>query len=343
MSQRVTLEDVARKSGVSPATVSLVLRDKPGINEETRQRVLEAARALGYRRHLQHDSAASHELQQVGVISKSRAGDLPQTNRFYAPILASIEEACRRRQINMLYATVPVDLDNHPTEIPRMLLKDELDGILLVGAFFDHTIEQLIQRRHTPLVLVDAYDIEQRYDTVISDNFRGAYDAVSYLIGRGHRHIGLVGTLPNAYPSIAERRRGYIQALLDHNIPERYFADSHLWRVEAAEAASELLRRSPQVTALFCSNDEVAIGVMQYAREHRRLPEELSIVGFDNIDLSEHLIPALTTMNVDKISLGKLAVQLLANRVEIPKAAWVTAVLRPTLVERQSVASIQLP
>jgi LacI family transcriptional regulator len=337
MSQRVTLEDIARQSSVSLATVSLALRDKPGINEETRRRVLEAAHTLGYRRRLSSDSTATG-LQQVGVIIKARTGDLPQTNQFYAPVLAGIDAACRRQQINLLYATMPVDEDNHPQGLPRMLLEDDLDGLLLLGAFVDATIARLMQRRATPTVLVDAYAAENGYDSVVSDNFRGAYQAVAYLIQQGHRQIGVVGSLPNAYPSIAERRRGYLQALQDYGIAEQHFADSHLTREESAAAVAELLRRAPGVTALFCCNDETAVGVMQAAQAlGRRLPEELSLVGFDDIDLAAHIVPALTTMQVDKVSMGRVAVQLLAYRVAYPAASHMTTVLRPTLIERQSV------
>jgi LacI family transcriptional regulator len=340
MSQRVTMEDIARQSGVSLATVSLALRDKPGINEETRQRVIEAARTLGYRRRPINDGATT-ALQQVGVIIRARAGDLPQTNQFYAPVLSGIDADCRRQQINLLYATMPVDEDNHPQELPRMLLEDDLDGLLLVGAFVDATIARLMQRRATPTVLVDAYSAENGYDSVVSDNFRGAYQAVAYLIRQGHRRIGVVGSQLNAYPSIAERRRGYLQALLDHDISDPYFADSHLTREEAAAAAAGLLRRAPSVTALFCCNDETAVGAMQAAQAlGRRLPDDLSVVGFDDIDLAAHVVPALTTMQVDKVSMGRLAVQLLAYRVAHPSASGMTTVLRPTLIERQSVQAI---
>jgi LacI family transcriptional regulator len=342
MSQKVTLEDIARHSGVSLATVSLALRDKPGINDETRKRVLEAARALGYRRRAALDATTTRRLQQVGLVIKSRVGDQPSSNQFYGPVLAGIDAACRRLQINLLYATVTVDLDNHPQGLPRMLLEDQLDGLLLVGAFVDHTVERMIRRRATPVVLVDAYATEGSYDAVVTDNFRGAYEAVTYMVQRGHRHIGMVGSLPDAYPSIGERRRGYVHALLDNGIPERYFADSHLTREEAAESTAELLRHYPQVTALFCGNDEIAAAVIQAARAAgKRLPDDLSIVGFDNIDLAEHLTPALTTVHVDKASMGRLAVQLLADRAEFPAAACVTAVLRPTLVERQSVRRLR--
>jgi LacI family transcriptional regulator len=342
MSQRVTLEDIAHQSNVSLATVSLVLRDKPGINDETRRRVLGVAHSLGYRKRVQADHKPAQQIHQIGLLTKTRTDIQPQTAQFYSPIVAGIEAACRRQHINLLYATVPVDADNHPQELPRMLLEDELDGVLLLGAFVDTTIARLMERRAKLAVLVDAYAAEDVYDSVVTDNFRGAYQAVAYLIAQGHRHIGLVGSLPDAYPSIAGRRQGYLQALHDHNITSPYFADSHIEPKEAAEATTSLLRRCPHITALFCCNDMMAVAVMQAVQAlGRRLPDDLSIVGFDNIDLAEHVTPALTTMHVDKISMGRLAVQLLTNRAEFPAAGCVTAILRPTLVERQSVRSLQ--
>ena len=341
MPQRVTLEDIARASGVSLATVSLVLRDKPGIHPETRQRVLGAARQLGYQRKISDATPHLSPLRQIGVLIKSRADDEPQTNPFYAPVLAGIETACRRQQINMLYATVPVDEDNFPQETPRLLVDDTLDGVLLVGAFVDSTIARLMQRRAIPAVLVDSYAADNRYDSVVSDNFRGAYQAASYLIRRGHQHIGIVGTLPHAYPSIEERRRGFLQAVGEHKLPGPYFADCHLGDAEAGAALDALLRRAPQITAVFCANDHVAVGVVHAARSMGlHLPNELSIVGFDDIDLSAQAQPPLTTMQVDKVNMGRMAVQLLANRVEQPSAGGVTLMLRPTLIERQSVHAI---
>jgi len=341
MSQRVTMEDIARKSGVSLTTVSLVLRDKPGINEETRRRVLDVARELGYRRRSQSEAPTGQQIQQLGVITKTYVGEPPGANPFYGPVVAGIEAACRKQQINLLYATVAVDADNYPEDQPRMLMEAQLDGIILVGAFVDHTIDQLLQRRGLPTVLVDAYGHGHNYDAVVSDNFHGAYEAVSSLIQRGHQRIGLVGTMPDGYPSLTERRKGYIQALDDHQLLNRYFADCHMDHEEVQVTVGELLQRHPEVTALFCANDSIAIDALTAARSvGRRLPEQLSLIGFDDIDVSAHVTPALTTMRVDKVSMGRLAVQALCYRVEFPEACSVTTVLRPTLVERQSVLAI---
>ncbi len=340
MPRKVTMEDVARQSGVSLATVSLVMRGRPGINDETRQRVLEAARALGYRRRLPADGQPAHAAQRVGVLIKGRADDAPLANPFYAPLLAGIESACRRLRLNLLFATIPVDLDNHPVEVPRLLEEGDVDGVLLVGAFVDQTITRLVERRALPLVLVDAYT-EANYDIVGTDNFRGAYEAVAHLIACGHRRIGLVGTQPDAYPSLRERRRGYIQALADYGIAEPYFGDCRIAQDEELAAAARLLREQPDVTAVFCSNDHVAVRLYEAAQGlGRRIPDDLSVMGFDNVDLALYLTPPLTTMHVDTPTLGSIAVETLVRRVETPEASCRTTLVRPRLVERQSVRTL---
>ncbi|MFN8475228.1 MAG: LacI family DNA-binding transcriptional regulator [Anaerolineae bacterium] len=342
MPQKVTMEDVARQSGVSLATVSLVIRGRPGINDETRQRVLEAARALGYQKRSPADSQASRPAQSLGVLIKGRADDVPLANPFYAPLLAGIEAACRKARLNLLFATIPVNLDNHPTEVPRLLEEGDVDGVMLVGAFVDATITRLIERRALPLVLVDAYT-EACYDIVGTDNYRGAYEAVTYLLERGHRHIGLVGTQPDAYPSLKERRRGYIQALEDYGIAERYFGDCRIAKDEELVAATRLLSEQPDISAIFCSNDHVAVRVYEAAQMlGRRIPDDLSIIGFDNVDLALYLSPPLTTMHIDTPGLGTLAVDALVRRIESAEASCMTTLIRPRLIERQSVRALSL-
>jgi len=339
---RVTMADVAEQSSVSLSTVSLVLRDKPGVGSETRQRVLDVARELGY---IPKNPLASYisNLTSIGLILKAEPERVPQANQFYSHVLAGIEESCRKRQINLLYATMTVDQDSNLLELPRLLTDgNAVDGLLLVGAFLNDTLAQVVERHSTPVALVDAYAISDVYDAVISDNFKGAYQAVTYLIERGHRYIGLVGSHPKAYPSIQERQSGYIQALQDNSISGRYLVQSHLIDTnDVAEATKDLLRRNPQITAIFGVNDESALTVIDVAQNlGRRVPDDLSVVGFDNIDLADCVTPSLTTMHVDKVGMGRLAVHLLINRVNHPEASPVTAVVRSGLIERDSVCSI---
>ena len=340
--ERATMAEIAEQSGVSLSTVSLVLRDKAGVGAETRQRVLDVARELGY---VPRRPAAAHApaISTVGLVLKADPDSLPAANKFYSHVVAGIEMACRRLQVNLLYATMTVDEDSRPVELPRLLVDDgAADGLLLLGAFFDEVLMRVVERRATPLVLVDSYAAVDRYDSVLSDNFEGAYQAVTHLVQRGHRHIALVGGHPQAYPSIQERQAGYQRALKDHGIADRYLAECHIVdTAEIVEATARLLQGSPQVTALFGVNDDVAITAMDAARDlGRRLPDDLSVVGYDDIDVADCLTPSLTTMQVDKLGMGRLAVQLLINRIEHPEANLVRAAIRPRLVERNSVRDL---
>ncbi len=340
---RVTMTEIAEQSGVSLSTVSLVLRDKPGVGSDTRQRVLEVARDLGYiPRKL--TSPYTPTLTNIGLILKADPDRVPEANKFYSHVVAGIEMACRRRQVNLLYATMTVDEDSYPLELPRLLVEeDSADGLLLVGAFLNEVLAQVVERHSTPVVLVDAYAMSDEYDAVVSDNFKGAYQAITYLIQLGHRHIGLVGSHPEAYPSIQERRNGYLRVLKDRDISDRYVAECHIVNnEEIREATNTLLRRNPQITAIFGVNDEVTITVMDAAQDlGRQVPDDLSVVGFDNIDLAACVSPSLTTMHVDKLGMGRLAVQLLINRLEHPESSLVRAAIRPCLIERTSARAIQ--
>jgi LacI family transcriptional regulator len=338
----ITMAEIAEQSGVSLSTVSLVLRAKPGVGSGTRQRVMEVAKELGY---IPRKVTAPYPstLANIGLILKADPDAIPQANKFYSHVVAGIEMACRRRQVNLLYATMTVDEDSYPLELPRILVEDSTtDGLLLVGAFLNEALIQVVDRRSTPIVLVDAYATSGAYDALVSDNLSGAYQAVTYLIQRGHRHIGLVGSHARAYPSIEERCSGYLQALEDHGISDRYVADCHIVNPEeTVEAVTALLRHNPQITAIFAVNDEGALLVMDVARDlGRQVPGDLSIVGFDDIDLASCVTPPLTTMHVDKLGMGRLAVQFLANRIEYPESSPVRAAIRPRLVERSSARTI---
>jgi LacI family transcriptional regulator len=345
MSTRVRLSDIARASEVSASTVSLVLRNKPGIPEETRRRVLAAAEALGYRRSgPPGPSPAAPDLQSIGLLVKSDAGVAPNANPFYSQVLAGIEDACRTRHVNLLYATLPVDEANRATGAPRFLATGpSVDGLLVVGALVDAGLHDLLGGGQVPLVLVDAYTAppvyEGVYDAVLSDNFQGAAAAVTCLLEHGHVHIGMVGGGDDAYPSLKARRHGYRHALRAAGVPVEYTADCML---EAAEGtARQFLLAHPQITAIFACNDHAALSVSRVAQSlGRRIPDDLSLIGFDDIDLAAHVQPPLTTMHVDKVAMGRLAVQLLEARLAAPSGDQVTALLRPRLVVRSTVAPL---
>ena len=337
---RVTVSTIAEKAGVSPATVSLALRGKSNIPAETRARILETARELGYIPRQSAIRENNSEISSIGMIMR-HLPDNPQDNPFYSVVQAGIEAACRQNRINLNFASLPVDHDSRILEIPRMLIEDAVAGFLAVGLYLNETNLRIFERQTAPVVLVDAYATAGNFDAVLSMNEEGAYDAVSHLIEEGHRHIAILGTHPGAFPSIAGRRRGYERALEDHDISERYYIDSELDRQPVYDAVRAFYQHAQPVTAFFAANDWIAIGALHAFRDlDKRVPEEVSLIGFDDDLLAGHITPALTTMKVDKMSMGRIAVMLLLNRLQNPDSAQVVSHLRPTLIRRESVRRI---
>jgi len=310
------------------------------VSSETRARVFEAAEALGYPLKFNSASGRASLLETLGMVVKTDHDLRPNENPFYSRVILGIEDACRRSGINLMFATLPVDEQNRPVETPTLLYNDSVGGILMVGAFVDETVISISGRRTPPIVLVDAYSNTESFDTVISDNFRAAYQAVEYLIGKGHQHIGLVGGETACYPSLHDRRNGYIRALKENEITEAYFANFNINKSKGYNEVTWLLKEHPQISALFCINDEVAVTAMRAAQESgRRIPQDLSVVGYDDIYLAQNASPALTTMQVDTRAMGGAAVQLLNFRLENPDTARMTLTIHPKLIERDSVAA----
>lgn len=336
---RVKLVDIAQASGVSLTAVSLALNDRPGISQETRTRVLEIAHSLGYRFKTPMPTTPVKSIRTVGLLVKSGPLDEPQSNQFYAYIISGIEATCRQMGIQLMFASLPVNQDNIPLEYPSLLDKGDIDAILIAGVFVDNTLRRMIDNRGCPVVLVDSYCDTRLYNAILSDNVQGAYQATEYLIHKGHRQIGFVGAYDRAFPSLRDRREGYRKALVDFGSGPEYFADCPTARSDAAAAAVDLIREHPQISGLVCANDDTAISVMNALIKHGvQVPQDVSIIGFDDIYVSESVVPALTTMRVNKQSMGRLAVQLLVNQVfHMDGASYVTSVFRPSLIERNSV------
>lgn len=337
---RVKLLDIAQASGVSLTAVSLALSDKPGISQETRVRVLEVARSLGYRFKSPVSSTQNRVIKTVGLLVKSGPEDEPHANHFYSHVIAGIEATCRQMGINLMFANLPVDRDNNPLEIPSLLEKGDVDGILLTGAYVDEALSRILNSRGVPVVLVDSYAGKGViFNAILLDNVHGAYQATEYLIQKGHRQIGFIGGHENGYPSFRDRRIGYRSALADYEIGQRYFADCTDIRSDVAAAAVNLVRQHRQITGIVAVNDDTAITSMYALIENGlRVPQDISIIGFDDIYLAESVVPSLTTMRVNKHSMGRLAVQLLINQVFQADGGYVTSVFRPSLIERNSVA-----
>jgi LacI family transcriptional regulator len=335
-----TLRDVAGLAGVSIGTASQALNNKPHVNADTRAKVLDSARTLGY---LFRDSFSSSakQLSVIGMLIKHDYGLEVAPNPFYSHIQMGVENECRKRGINLMYASIEVDRRNRPVEWPVMIRDNALDGMLLIGTFIEDTIDLIYkQSGDIPIILIDSYAANFNFDSIVTDNVNGSKAMVDYMIRQGHSKIGLIGWDEICPPSIQERREGYERALRMNNITEFFIDPCPLGREETYLAAKRMLLASPEITAIFCCNDEGAVGVLQAARElGLKLPHDLSVAGFDNIDLARDVTPALTTVHVPKAFMGILGVRYLLERHNNPDQPKITTLVSTQLVIRDSVVS----
>lgn len=336
-----SLRDVAKVAGVSLGTASRALNNKSNVLPSTRALVLKAATDLGYKLQFRMPTTVSSRLNTIGVMVKRDPEEYPGIDPFNYAIMSGIEDECERLGINMMYASLPVDEYSSARTWSPMLENEAIDGLAVVGVVFEkHDIAARIPC-DIPVVLVDSYAQDVESDFIHVQNEWGAYTAVRYLIRRGHRNIGLIGSGTNgrAHPGIAERHHGYLRALADHGIETCYIEDSYLHHEQAYNGTYNLLKRCPEVSAIFSCNDDIAPYIVQAAHDlGRSVPDDVSIMGFDDSVVALKTQPLLSTIHVDKELMGALAVRQLYDRSSNLERPPITMLVGTRLIERESVA-----
>lgn len=306
----VTIHDVARKAGVSPSTVSRVLNDRPGISEETRERVLAAARELGYIPDLSARSLASKRTFTIGYIIHPRHTLAPHS--FYGEVLMGADEEARKHGYHVVFAA------EGNVKIPNMVQQNRVDGLILAGCDIPRETIVALKLHGIPIVLVDNH--VEKVNSVVIDNVGGAYEATKHLIDLGHRRIAFVcewfGDL-----SFAERFEGYKKALADNGIPfdENLVAEGLPRQSRTGYVAAQRLLEKTTPTAIFAANDLVAAETLRLLRERGlRVPNDIAVVGFDDGEVAQHTVPPLSTVRVFRKEMGAMAVRRLLEILDNP-------------------------
>lgn len=332
--QAVTIVDVARESGVSYSTVSRVLSGFEHVSDDAREKVLAAADRLGYVVNVQARSLAGGRSKVVGVLVPAL------DNGYILEVARGIDEELNKEGYSLMLYTTHQHAGKE-TQFVNTVANGLCDGLLLVVPIVpDHYLAALQQRKF-PYILVDQYDATHKSNTVYATNWQGAYDATTHLISLGHRRIGIItGRMDLA--SGVERLEGYKAALNDHHIPldDGLMYSGDFFQPTGYTGGHHLLGLPTPPTAIFASNDLMAFGVLQAAGERGvRVPDDLSVIGFDDIPHSVMVHPRLTTIHQPLDQMGRVSVRMLLDLIEQPDKPPRNLTLATRLILRESTSA----
>ena len=302
----VSIKDIARLAGVSHSTVSRALRNSPLIPAATAERIQRIANETGYRASAVARSLVTRRTQTVGVVVTSIA------DPFNGEVFAGIEELANQHGYAVVLANSQGNAERE-VAVVRALQEQRIDGVLVASSRVGALYMPLLSQLQIPIVLINNHHPSEFVHSVAIDNVDGAYRAVQHLIELGHRDIAYVGDR-FGLESDADREAGYRKALRGAKLsPRRGFVIPGDGKPEGGMAAArKLLALASRPTAVFCYNDMTALGVLREATERGlRLPEELSVVGFDDLFFAPLLNPPLTTIHQPRNEIGRMAMRLL--------------------------------
>ncbi|GGA66811.1 DNA-binding transcriptional regulator GalS [Neiella marina] len=330
-----TIKDVSKHAGVSPATVSRVLNNSELVVEKTRVKVMAAVEALGYRPNTLARAMASGRSGIVGMVVPEMSAPI------HARFIGEAEKLFRQHRIQLIGASGHCDPEQERDAI-EFLLQCRCDAlILLVEAIDDGYLKQLANREAN-VVLLNRHVAGLESQCITLDNLQGSFTGASHLIELGHKRIGCI-TGPQNKQDARERFEGFQQALQQHQLIQNpaWCVEGEFTEASGYQAMAKLADQ--QLTAVFCGNDEMAFGALAYCRKHGiAVPEQISILGFDDLHFASYTFPALTTMHFPADTMAIAATEFLLSNcynIETANSAPVMTYL-PTLVSRDSVADI---
>jgi DNA-binding LacI/PurR family transcriptional regulator len=328
-----SIKQIAREANVSPSTVSKALNRRKDISEITRQKILKIAESYNFVPNATGKNLKNRRTENVGVIFCRESQPL-SGNPFYSRVLEGIEAELAINNFNLVLHLLPND---YKGTLPKMLREGQVDGLILAGVMRPDFVEKL-RTLDIGVVLVDPKIAISDFSQVLIDNEHGAFQAVQHLITSGHRRIGFISGDQDRL-SFIQRFKGYKKALEYYNVP----FDENLIQSGGLEQGYDHMKRLLQLpdrpSAVFAANDINAIYAYKAVKDAGlRIPDDVSLVGFDDIEMAKMSSPPLSTVRVYKEEMGSIAVRILLQifRKEIDQP--VTTLVPTRLVERESVS-----
>lgn len=311
--RNLTIRDIARMAGVSPAAVSFVINDRPGVSAETRLKIRKIIQKTGFSPNMNSRRLVYKRSYNIALVLNDERTSLEDL--FYVGIIRGLLRRSKESGYNIVFTDF--DIVNNEVLMPRMIRQHDTDGVIFLQGS-DPAILRATDKMDIPYVVVDAQEKNVPYTCVYVDYELAAYQSTSYLIENGHKQIAFIskGSVPYFY---MQTFKGFCKALDNHgiSIPPDWIQITASDEASAYECMKNIMNSTNLPTAVFCSVDSFAIGAMRCVQDMGYdVPNDISFTGIDNLLLSEYFKPGLTTINIDKEQIGLLAMDLIVNKIE---------------------------
>lgn len=328
---RIKIDDIAKMAGVSKGAVSYVLNNKPGVSKEVRERILQIIKEYNYKPNKLAQALAGKKTNFVALV-------IPDiSDMFYARIIKGVEETLSKHGYYLnLYSTRADPEREH--QVFDFLNMGIVDGIIIMAYHIEKNFIDRILETNLPIVFIDYPHRNDRIYSVLVDNEEGGFQATEYLISLGHKKIAFIHGSKDAWDSFA-RFNGYLKALEKYNIPfnERLVKRGDFTKEGGYKAVKELLESREEFSAIFSANDHMAFGAIKALREKGlKVPRDISIIGFDNIEASALSNPPLTTIMQPTVQVGRNSAEILIKILLGNPPGKKQYLLKTRLIERES-------
>lgn len=332
---KIGVRDISRKTGFSPATVSNALNHKRGVSKETADIILKAAHEMGYQRQ--------GRLNRIQFVIARSDGRVLDESAFHPVVIEGVEREAKKHDLQTTYVTLDLK-DSSSTAQIREMCQDPTGAIILLGTEMSEDDYEPFYGSVAPLVVVDGWCSRHFMESIVISNEASAYNAVCHLIEKGHTRIGYLHGNPQIR-NFPLRYRGYVNAMADHDlaIDEGYQVNIGTTLSRALADMNAWLDEDPKLpTAFFADNDVLAVGAIQaLTKRGIRVPEDVSLIGFDDLSFASISNPPLTTIRVPKQEIGELAVRRIIGQTSGAVSYTTVTHISTTFVERESVADIR--
>lgn len=334
MSQNINMADIAKALGISKVSVSKALNDKEGVSDELREKVKELAESMGYRLNNSARSLKTDKQFNIGILISEKF--ITDKEAYYFTVCGEIIRRLDEIGYSGIMEIVTYQVETNPT-LPRLYNENKVDGIIVLGQMYPQYIAK-IETIRLPMIYFDFYCDNSQIDSIVADNFFSAYTLTNLLVRQGHRDIAFVGTIA-ATSSIQDRFLGYYKSLIENGVSMK-----PLTVIDDRDAAGKLIElKLPKhlPTAFVCNCDRVAHSlILALKAAGKKVPEDCSVVGFDNSIFSTIVDPQITTVDNNVSQMVQTAVKIILKKIDNPQRGYGRVMISGTIIERASTRPI---